>query len=975
MATKNETLYLLDAHSIIYQVFHAISNMSSPTGLPTNAVFGFTRDLFYLRNEKKPTYLVCAFDVAGPTFRDEIYPEYKAHRSPMPDDLQLQIPLIHELLEGMRIPVLGVEGYEADDVIATLAKAGEREGIDVFICSSDKDCRQLLSDRVKIFNLRKQEVFDRESLQKDWGIAPEQVIDYQTLIGDSVDNVPGVPGVGPKTATQFLQKYQTLDNLLAHVEEIPGKKKDSIKETMPKLELSRKLVRLSTDVPVELIWDKWKLQPEDRARLLTLFREWNFRRFADEMRQAMPVPPPSRTPPKPPLAKGGTGGVAARPDQGDLFGAIVDEEESGLITAAWEHTYHLVDDPQKFADFLKELHQQRRFAIDVQTTSLDPQQAQIVGFALCWKAGEAWYLPVRGPDCDKRLDVRQVLEGLKPILEDSSVAKVNQNIKYDWQVLRAHGLELRGVAGDSMVADYLLHAGERSHGMEMLAEKHLGHRVIPISALLGAGKTQKSMDEIACEQVKEYSAEHADVAWRLCETLEPMLEEMGLKRTPLAPREDSGGVAPELQNTRPNKSPSSRGARGVRLYDDLEIPLIEVLAEMEFTGIRLDVPLLARMNTTMAEDLVKLEQDIYRLAGREFNIGSVKQLRTILFDELGYKPKTKTTIKREASTDQETLEALAKEGFELPRKLIEQRQIAKLKSTYVDALPALVNPKTGRVHASFNQTVAATGRLSSSDPNLQNIPIRSDLGGQIRQAFIPQEGWQLLTADYSQIELRLLAHFTGDEVLRRAFTENHDIHALVAAQVFGVDLKDVTSDMRRMAKTINFGIIYGMSAFGLAQRLDTSKEEATTFIDAYFARYPKVQAHQDRILADCRVNGYVSTILGRRRSINGIRKFTTYKSRNQPEREAINMQIQGSAADLIKAAMVNVHRRLHHENRRSRLLLQIHDELVFEVAPDEVKEVAALVKAEMTGALADRLEVPLGVDMGVGKNWLELEEV
>jgi DNA polymerase-1 len=941
MPTKNETLFLLDAHSIIYQVFHAISTMSSPTGLPTNAVFGFTRDLFYLRNDKKPTYLVCVFDVAGPTFRDEIYPEYKAHRSPMPDDLQLQIPLIHELLEGMRIPVLGVEGYEADDVIATLAKAGEREGIDVFICSSDKDCRQLLSDRVKIFNLRKQEVFDRESLQKDWGIAPEQVIDYQTLIGDSVDNVPGVPGVGPKTATQFLQKYQTLDNLLAHVEEVPGKKKESIKEAMPKLELSRKLVSLSTDVPVELTWDKWKLQPEDRARLLTLFREWNFRRFADEMRQALPTPPPPSR------------GKAPRPDQGDLFGGLADEEESGLITAAWEHTYHLVDDPQKFADFLKELRPQRRFAIDLETTSLDPQQAQIVGFALCWKAGEAWYLPVRGPDCDKRLDVRQVLEALKPILEDPSVAKVNQNIKYDWQVLRAHDVQLRGVAGDSMVADYLLHAGERSHGMEMLAEKHLGHRVIPISALIGAGKTQKSIDEIACEQVKEYSAEDADVAWRLCETLEPMLEEIGLKR----PSKSQGAVP------------------GVQLYDELEIPLIEVLAEMEFTGIRLDVPLLARMNTTMAEDLVKLEQDIYRLAGREFNIGSVKQLRTILFDELGYKPKTKTTIKREASTDQETLEALAKEGFELPRKLIEHRQIAKLKSTYVDALPALVNPKTGRVHASFNQTVAATGRLSSSDPNLQNIPIRSELGGQIRQAFIPEEGWQLLTADYSQIELRLLAHFTGDEVLRRAFTEDRDIHALVAAQVFGVDAKDVTSDMRRMAKTINFGIIYGMSAFGLAQRLDISKEEATTFIDAYFARYPKVQAHQDRILADCRVNGYVSTILGRRRSINGIRKFTTYKSRNQPEREAINMQIQGSAADLIKVAMVNVHRRLHHENRRSRLLLQIHDELVFEVAPDEVKEVAALVKAEMTGALADQLQVPLGVDMGVGKNWSDLEEI
>ncbi|MCI0683276.1 MAG: DNA polymerase I [Gemmataceae bacterium] len=953
MATKTDTLYLLDAHSLIYQVFHAISAMSSPTGLPTNALFGFTRDLFYLRNDKKPTYLVCAFDVPGPTFRDKVYPEYKAHRSPMPDDLQLQIPLIHELLEAMRVPVVGVEGYEADDVIATLARAAEGQGIDVFICSSDKDCRQLLSDHVKIFNLRKLEVFDSAALVKDWGVTPEQVIDYQTLVGDSVDNVPGVPGVGPKTATQLLQKYQTLDNLLAHVDEIPGKKKDSIKEATPKLAISRTLVRLATDVPIELTWDKWRLQPEDRDKLLALFREWNFRRFADEVRQAMPPPP------KPQRAK-----PAAV--QGDLFGDIHDGDNhdgdnqdraaSGLITAAWEHTYHLVDDPRKFSEFLDELRRQRRFAVDLAGTSTNPQAAQLVGLAFCWKAGEGWYVPVRGPEGDLRLDTREVLEALKPILEDPAIAKVNQNIKYDWQALLAHGVRLRGVAGDSMVADYLLHAGERSHGMEVLAEKHLGHRVMPITALIGTGKTQQGIDEIACEQVKEYAAEEADVAWRLCETLEPMLEEMGLKD---------------------RKPPSGAEAAppGMRLYDDLEVPLIEVLAEMESTGIRLDVPLLARMNRSMTEDLARLEKDIYRLAGREFNIGSVKQLRTILFDELGYKPKTKTTIKREASTDQETLEALAKEGFELPQKLLEQRKIAKLKSTYVEALPALVSARTGRVHASFNQTVAATGRLSSSDPNLQNIPIRSELGGQIRQAFIPEEGWRLLTADYSQIELRLLAHFTGDEALRRAFTEDRDIHALVAAQVFAVDLKDVTSDMRRMAKTINFGIIYGMSAFGLAQRLEISKDEATAFIDAYFARYPKVLAHQDQVLAECRTKGYVSTILGRRRSISGIRKFTNYKGRNQPEREAINMQIQGSAADLIKVAMVNVHRRLHREQRRARMLLQIHDELVFETPPEEVKDVAALVKAEMTGALADQLQAPLGVDIGVGKNWLDLDDV
>src|SRR5262245_60956769 len=496
-ADTPKSLYLLDAHSLIYQVFHAIGTMTSPAGLPTNAVFGFTRDLMYLRSEKKPTYMVCVFDLPGPTFRDSIYAEYKAHRAPMPDDLQLQIPMIREVLDAMRIPVAAVENYEADDVIATLARIGERQGIEVYICSSDKDCRQLLSDRIKIFNLRKQEVFDRDSLAKDWGVAPEQVIDYQTLIGDSVDNVPGVPGIGPKTATQLLQKYQTLDNLLAHVEEIPGKKKESIKETMPKLEISRRLVRLATDVPIEPQWDEWRIQPWNGPKLLELFRTWNFRRFADEVRETIPAPAPTK--PAPP----------ASPAQGDLFGDLPDEgaeSSAGAVVAAWQHDYHLVDSPAPFEDFLKLLQQQKRFAIDLETTSLDPQRAEIVGYAICWIAAEAWYLPVRGPKGSKILDTASTLVALKPILEDASVAKVNQNIKYDWQVLRAQGVDLRGVAGDSMIADYLLHAGERSHGMDVLAEKHLQHRVIPITALIGKGKQQKCMGEVPCKQVKEYAA-------------------------------------------------------------------------------------------------------------------------------------------------------------------------------------------------------------------------------------------------------------------------------------------------------------------------------------------------------------------------------------------------------------------------------------------------------------------------------------
>jgi DNA polymerase-1 len=502
-----------------------------------------------------------------------------------------------------------------------------------------------------------------------------------------------------------------------------------------------------------------------------------------------------------------------------------------------------------------------------------------------------------------------------------------------------------------MVADYLLHAGERGHNMEVMAEKHLSHRVIPITALIGKGKKQLCMDGVPTSKVAVYAAEDADVALRLCATLEPQLVTAGFKR-------------PEQDADKP-----------LYLYDDLEIPLIRVLAAMEDVGIRLDVPLLQRMSAEMEKTLAGLEEEIYRLAGKKFNIGSVKQLRDILYTDMGLKPTKRTATTGAASTDQESLEAFARQGVEFARKLLEHRKVAKLKSTYVDALPSLADPQTSRVHASFNQTVAATGRLSSSDPNLQNIPIRSELGGQIRQAFVPEPGWLLLTADYSQVELRLLAHFSGDEALRRAFAENLDIHALVAAQVFGVAEADVTPNMRRMAKTVNFGIIYGISPFGLAARLEIGREQAEQFIDAYFAKYPRVLEYQERLLAECRRTGYVTTILGRRRAISGIRAVTSYKGRNQPEREAINMEIQGSAADVIKVAMLNIYRRLNEEKHQSRLLLQIHDELVFEVPPDEERTIVRLVHDEMTGALADRLTVPLQVDMGVGPNWLETREV
>ena len=652
--------------------------------------------------------------------------------------------------------------------------------------------------------------------------------------------------------------------------------------------------------------------------------------------------------------------------QGNLFGDSAAPVQADNKAADWPHAYHLVNSDDQFAPFLEQLKKQKRFAVDLETTSLDAHEAEIVGLAFCWQAGEAWYLALRGPKGEPLLDPEMSLARLRPILEDPAIGKVNQNLKYDWQVLLNSGIRMAGIVGDSMIADYLLHAGTRNHSLDALAMDHLQHRNISITELIGKGKNQIRMDQVPTAKVAEYAGEDADVAWRLCAKLEPELVPLGFKR----PEPDA--------LAREGPSLASASGSDLYLYDDLEIPLIEVLAEMEYTGIRLDAPLLQKMSTEMDASLKKLEAEIYQLADREFNIASVQQLRDVLFTHLGFKPIKKTSIGGDASTDQETLEALAGQDHphvEFPRKLLEHRKIAKLKSTYVDALPAIASARTGRVHASFNQTVASTGRLSSSEPNLQNIPIRSEMGGQIRRAFLPEKDWLLLAADYSQIELRLLAHFSGDKVLQRAFAEDRDIHARVAAQIFSVEEQHVSEAMRRTAKTVNFGVIYGISAPGLATRLGLSVKEGAAFIDAYFQKYPSVQEYQESLLATCRQEGHVSTILGRRRQIEGVRPTTSYKNRNQPEREAINMQIQGSAADLIKVAMLNVHHRLRREGRRSRMLLQIHDELVFELPIEERDAVVRLVHEEMTQALAGRLLVPLRVDMSIGPNWHDTTEV
>lgn len=950
------TLYLIDSHALIYQMFHAIPAMSAPDGRPVNAVFGVTRDLINISEDIRPTYLLSTFDTPEPTFRNELCAEYKAHREPPPPDLCLQIPIVHSVLEAMNLPILALPGWEADDIMATVATAAAARGVEVTLCTSDKDCRQLIGDRVKMLNMRKKTVLDREALMADWGVTPEQVIDFQTLVGDSVDNIKGVPGVGEKTAAKLLQQYGTIDKLAASVEEI---KQPKLKENLKKFfsngefEKCRKLVRLETNVPMKLDWENWHRHPWDGPKLLALFEELGFRGFAARVRGSMKASGQAKNAEL--LAAIGVESAtpqaaASGMSQGDLFAGTPDDvtpdefpfgDNAPAKTSEWVSDYQLIDSPEKWKDFLKHLKKQKRFAVDLETTGLDPLRSDIVGYAFSWEETKGWYVAVRGPGECPKLDPDMVIKDLKPILENPKVQKVNQNIKYDQIVLRAAGVELKGVAGDSMVAHYLLHSGERSHNLDELTRRYLGHENISITELIGKGKNQKTMAEVPTAKVCAYAAEDADVAWRLTNLLEADLDKSGLRK----------------------------------LYDTLEIPLIEVLADLEATGIRLDVPFLQRLSKDMGNRLVGVEKEIHDLAGKEFNIASLKQMRDVLFKDLKLPILKRTDLSNEPSTDQETLEKLAALGHAVPKKIIEHRQVSKLLGTYVDALPAIVNPNTGRIHTSFNQTVAATGRLSSSDPNLQNIPARSDMGREIRQAFLPHEGWVLITADYSQIELRLLAHFAGDEALRTAFAEGRDIHTEVATQIFGVKPTDVTSNQRRVAKTVNFGILYGMSAFGLAERLGIDRKEAERFITQYFARYPKVLNYQDALLTRARKEGYVASLLGRRRKFDpsAIRATTSYQGRNQAEREAINMEIQASAADLIKLAMLNVYRRLNAEKCQAKMLLSVHDELVFEAPPKEVPEIAKLVREEMISAM--KLEVPLDVEIAAGKNWLEVEEL
>jgi len=940
----NDAVWVLDAHGILYQVFHALpSDLSSPQGEPVGAIFGFVRDLLTLYFDYKPATLFCTFDMPGPTFRHEIDSQYKANRKEMPEPLSVQIKLLRPVLEAFGIPEFGMPTFEADDLMATIAAQAESTGRDCVLVTADKDCRQLITERVSLFNLRKQVFYRAENLLEDWGIRPDQVVDFQAMVGDSSDNVPGIPLIGPKLATQLLQQYETLEKILDHADEVSGqKRKENLKNGRNTAMMCRELVRLRRDVPLEMDWEAGRVQGFDGERLRAMCHRFGFRSLLPKMDM---------------LTQASGFGLQVSGESIEYQLQSPKSEAPSLFPEVLRPkpetpTYNLVNDTSTFETFLTALRgmiAERRsdacFSFDLETTALEYVNAQIVGMSFCWhsivgpeyRQNEAWYIAMRAPLGEPTLKQETVFAELQPILEDAAVGKIGQNIKYDMLILRKFGVRLTGVQFDTMVADYLLHAGEQRHNLDDLAERYLGWKTIKIHDLIGTGKRisgrsigKRRMDEVLSQDVCDYAAEDALIPWLLRPILEPMLEQQQL----------------------------------TTLFRTLELPLIDVLVELEANGITIDVEQLRVLSRYYAERLAQLETEIHDIAGESFNIASPKQLRTILFDKLKLPTGKKT--KTGASTDIEVLEQLAP-MHPIAAKLIEFRQASKLKGTYIDALPQLADPQTRRIHASFNQVVTATGRLSSSDPNLQNIPIRTEEGRAIRTAFVPGEPFDaILSCDYSQIELRVLAHFTGDENLRDAFASGGDIHAGVAAQVFHVAIDEVTSEMRRTAKAVNFGIIYGQSAFGLAKQLDIEQREAAEFIDAYFAKYPAIGKFLDETLDACLRDGFVTTYAGRRRRISGIRPNRVGQL-NLSERTAINTVIQGSAADLMKMAMIAVHRRMMTEHFAARMLLQIHDELVFEVTRSQLAPFEEMLQAEMS--LSQPLCVPLVVDICVGDHW------
>ena len=900
---SNDCIFIIDTFSLMFQVFHAIPPMTGTQGQPTNAVFGFTRDIFAIL-ERKPSHLICAFDSPGAGERNEIYDAYKANRSEMPEDLRPQIPLLKELLAGFNIPAIEHAAWEADDVIATITNQAAEAGMDVVIVSSDKDIRQLLSPRVRLFNCRKNEFMDEAGLMADWGIRPDQVIDYQSLVGDSVDNVPGVPKIGPKTARTLIDTFGTLDNILKNADKAPGKVvQKNLYEFADQARMSRDLVRLRTDLPLNFNLEDARVSQPDRSALFELFTRLGFRRYSQMMRDDAGGE-----------NTGGENTAASDASRKKNVVALQMLSNSAELNLTLEH---LKTKPVIYLDAL------------ISGTFL--RDKRLNGIGLSDGNGSFWFANF------SPMDEHGSGGGFDEFCQTYDGEFVIADAKPFIHALLNTGIKLRATLFDTSVADYLLDAGARSHDLTEVADRHASSRNLAGSATNTAKPRQKTMFDD-----EDQPAESHDVAAFVLARLQTLL-----------------AVTESLK-------PALHSDNLTRLYDELERPLITVLADLEHEGISVDIDELKRQSDKAGARIEELTAEVFAAAGAEFNVDSPKQLAEVLFNQLKL-PVIKKT-KTGASTDQEVLEQLAL-IHPLPAKIIERRQLTKLKGTYLDTLPALVHPVTGRIHATFHQTVASTGRLSSSDPNLQNIPIRTSEGRQIRRAFRPgNQDWELVCADYSQIELRVLAHFSRDEAMMDAFRRGIDIHAAVAADVFQVPVAEVNSDRRRVAKAVNFGVIYGQSPFGLATALNIEKSEAAHFIDSYFQRYSGVARFCEQVLQDTAKTGFARTILNRRRAISGIRS-TTGIQRNMPERTAINTVIQGSAADLIKKAMIDVSRQLHDSGLPAALLLQIHDELVFEVHRDQRDKLIALIVPGMQNAM--QLDVPLVVDVSHGKNWLD----
>lgn len=931
------SVYIIDGHAQIYRAYFApFGNLSSPTGEPTRATHVFSQMLLNLVRDRKPDYLITVLDTSDETvFRREIYSEYKAHRDPSPEDMQVQIERIISIIHGVGIPTLRVPGFEADDIIATLARRLADADTHVYIVSRDKDLDQLLNENVTLYDPTRDEDVTPARLFELKGWRPEQAIDAQTLIGDSTDNVPGVPGIGPKTAAKLLEKYGSAAGVFAHADELTPKQRENVLAFMPLAERTRLLVTLRTDVPVELDLERAAVAGFRWSAAQPIFRELGFRRLVEQLpgtsaTAAEPAPagePPALLGDEPPAPPAGAE-YMPRPAS-----AAIDVQLAQRLSRPDGGDYRMLSTPEELAELARALADQPALAVDTETTGVSPIDAELVGLSLSWELGRAVYVPIRSI-YGRPPALELVRAVLGPILADARKLKIGHNIKYDMIVLEQAGLPLGGPLFDTMIAAFALDPLMGSYKMDSIVQRLLAHTMIPITDLIGKGRDQLRMDQVPLDQITQYAAEDADYTWRMQALFAPALQGSDLHA----------------------------------LFYQTEMPLVRVLARMETNGISVDAGFLGEMSRTLARRVDALTDEAHAIAGQKFNLDSPKQLGEILFDKLQMRVVRRTRTTR--STDAETLEALAGEtGHPLLRVLLEFRELQKLRGTYVDALPAARSRRTGRVHTSYHQTGAITGRLSSSEPNLQNVPIRTELGRQIRKAFVPRTSDELLiAADYSQIELRVLAHYCEDQELIRAFHEDRDIHAFVAAQINNVPLEAVTREMRGRAKAVNFGLIYGQTAFGLAQGTGMGRGEAQAFIDAYFRRYPRIRGFINQCIADARRDGFVRTIQGRKRPIPDV-DSRNRALRAQAERLAVNTIIQGSAADLIKIAMIRLDARITAENLPLRMLLQVHDELVCEAPRSARDSLCAIVAEVMSGAIA--LRVPLKVDVCAADNWLD----